>query len=102
DPGWQKAWNARLPPDRQALIGSLACYSSYATWRDVGDASDEETRPINCVSWYVAEAFCIWDNGRLPTDAEWELAAAGGSELRLYPWGDAAPGPSADLAVYSC
>jgi formylglycine-generating enzyme required for sulfatase activity len=38
------------------------------------------------VTWFEAFAFCAWDGGRLPTDAEWNLAAAGAAQ-RLYPWG---------------
>ena len=44
-------------------------------------------KPINCVTYYVAAAFCAWDGGRLPTNTEWGYVAQGGAEKRAYPWG---------------
>jgi formylglycine-generating enzyme required for sulfatase activity len=38
----------------------------------------------------------------LPSDAEWEYAAAGGSEQRLYPWGSTEPGTANQYAIYDC
>jgi formylglycine-generating enzyme required for sulfatase activity len=57
---------------------------------------------MNCVNWYEAYAFCIWDGGFLPSEAEWEYAAAGGSQQREYPWGTAAPGTGNQYAIYGC
>ncbi|HJL19833.1 MAG TPA: SUMF1/EgtB/PvdO family nonheme iron enzyme [Sandaracinaceae bacterium LLY-WYZ-13_1] len=68
-------------------------------------AGDGE-QPINCVSFWTALAFCVWDGGRLPTEAEWEYVArgraVGGLEPgRRYPWGDEAP-PDCDRAAWVC
>jgi formylglycine-generating enzyme required for sulfatase activity len=77
DPGWNAAWNA-------AMRRPTSDCESVATWTQTPTVDDN--LPINCVSWFEAFAFCIWDGGRLPTEAEWNYAAVGGSEQRAYPW----------------
>jgi formylglycine-generating enzyme required for sulfatase activity len=95
--GWQAAWNGSVAASQAALIGNLKC-GSEQTWTDLAGAN--ENLPMNCVDWYEAFAFCVWDGGRLTTEAEWEYSAAGGGENRLYPWGSAAP--DVTLAVFNC
>lgn len=95
--GWSASWNAELATDTAALKASLKCNAAYPSWTDV--PAGKETNPINCVSWFEAFAFCAWDGGRLPTEAEWNYAAAGGSEQRAYAWG-ANIDPT--MAAYDC
>jgi formylglycine-generating enzyme required for sulfatase activity len=87
DGGWQSSFTAQLPADGLDLQANLECHSTFQTYRRTLGTTEE--RPINCVTWFVANAFCIWDGGRLPTDTEWNFAAAGGEEQRYYPWNDA-------------
>lgn len=94
--GWVTTDNGSIAPTN----ANLACDPSSATWTTA--AGSQENLPINCVNWYEALAFCIWDGGFLPSQAEWEYAAAGGSQQREYPWGSTAPGTSNRYAIYGC
>jgi formylglycine-generating enzyme len=74
----------------------------YAEFRPFAFAC--ATLPVTSVSWFDAVEYCQWLSARwgrevrLPTEAEWEFAARGGLEQKLYPWGDA---PVTERAHYA-
>lgn len=82
--GWNSRWNVQLAADTAKLKAALRCDPIFGTWTDMPGSN--ESKPLECLDWYTAFAFCAWDGGRLPTYAEWNYAASGGSEQRYYPW----------------
>ena len=89
----------RVPWIGPPLVPSLAVAADAdrvgCNW--TSSPGDREYHPVNCVDQVTAQAFCVWDGGRLPTEAELELAARG-TDGRAWPWGndadtDRRPGP---------
>jgi formylglycine-generating enzyme required for sulfatase activity len=96
EPGWIASDDNYVAPSTITLTSD----APYSTW--TASASSQENLPINSVNWYEAYAFCIWDGGFLPSQAELEYAAAGGGQQREYPWGSLPPDYTNQYAIYGC
>jgi len=91
---WRQAVDARHPVYWRRTTGGVWQRRQYETWQLL-----EPDLPVLHVNWFEAEAFCRWIGRRLPTELEWEVAAAGepaddgtlAGRKRRFPWGDEAP-----------
>jgi len=102
--GWDSSNNQYVNPSSANLTSNCG-----EIWGDAGPAATwtsgpthQDRLPINCVNWWEAYAFCIWDGGFLPSLAEREYAGAGGSMQLAFPWGNTPPGSQNLYAIYGC
>jgi formylglycine-generating enzyme required for sulfatase activity len=97
--GWSFVFWSHIPPERfNDVVEDTAAYTPWwckvpgATWNHPegpgSDVTDRPKHPVVHVSWNDASAYAAWASKALPSEAQWEYAARGGLEQKLYPWGD--------------
>ena len=91
---WREGADAEMPVCLRRGADGRWLRRHFDQWRPL-----EPHRPVIHVNWHEANAYCRWAGRRLPTEPEWETAAAGepagdgslGPRKRRFPWGDEPP-----------
>lgn len=90
DSFWMDLYEVTLGDFEKYLAANPRQHPTILGWYDRKAQLEMVRRPIIGLTWERCRNYCAWQGKRLPTEAEWERAAAG-TEQRTYPWGEALP-----------